>query len=114
MIEITVLNYLKEHLSVPVFMEYPKNAPTEFVLLMKTGSSNVINGCLRSCAFAIRSYSDSLYNASDLNEELKTAMKEIIWENSIVECSLNTDSPSFDNEHKRYRYHALYDIKHYE
>lgn len=38
MIEIVLLNYLKEVLSVDVFMEIPPNPPDTYVRIEKTGS----------------------------------------------------------------------------
>lgn len=70
MIELTVLNYLKSVVSVPVLMEIPTdNNVAEFILLEKTGSSQTNH--INSSVFVIQSYSDTLFGAASLNEEVK-------------------------------------------
>lgn len=116
MIELTVLNYLKSVLSVPVFMEIPtSNDITEFVLLEKTGSSRT--DFINDSVFVVQSYSDSLFGAASLNEEVKKAMigdgvntYGIIAETEVSKCSLNTDYNYTDTTTKSYRYQAVFDL----
>ena len=65
MIEKTVLDFLDEELSVPVWMEIPEGEtlPDKFVLLEKTGSRS--GDHIRSATLAVQSYADSIYNFTD-------------------------------------------------
>lgn len=114
MIELTVLNYLKTALDVPVSMEKPTTG-TEYVLIEKTSGAreNFIN----EATFAIKSISNSLYDAASLNEEVKKAMigdgstsYGIIENTEISKCTLNTDYNYTDTTTKSYRYQAIFDL----
>lgn len=116
MIELTILNYLKSVLSVPVFMEMPtSNNLAEFVLIEKTGSSRTDH--INNCVFVAQSYSDSLYNAASLNEAVKEAMLGdgtnsygITANTEVSKCSLNSDYNFTDTTTKSYRYQAVFDL----
>ena len=110
MIEKTVLDFLDEKLQVYVGMEVPKN-DTAFVLIEKTGSSE--DDHLYKARIAIQSWHESLAKAAELNEEVKTAMKEIGLLDEICRCRLNSDYNFTDTSTKKYRYQAVYDIVHY-
>lgn len=109
MIEEIVLGYLNENLSVPVYMERQKVETTPFVILEKTGSgrSNYVN----KSTFAIQSYADTMYEAAELNEEVKDVMDDLIELDEIVRSEINTDYNYTDD--KNYRYQAVYDVTHY-
>jgi hypothetical protein len=111
MIEKTVLNYLSEKLTVPVYMEIPENKEDEFVVLEKTGSSR--SEKINTAVFAIKSYAQTLVGAAELNEKVKAAMDEIISLDEICSASLNSDYDFTDSASKQYRYQAVYDIIHY-
>jgi len=111
MIEVTILNHLKTKLSVPVRLEKPESAPSEYVLFEKTGSDRLNH--LSASTFAFQSYSDSMYGAALLNEETKKAVDSLIELNEIASVKLNTDYNFTDTTTKKYRYQAIYDIKHY-
>lgn len=109
MIELTILNYLKSNLTIPVVFEEIND--TEYVLIQRTGSSET--NFIKSSTFAIQSYSDTLYNATVLNETIKTLMKNIIELDAISDCSLNTDYNYTDATKKHYRYQAVFEVVHY-
>jgi len=111
MIEVIILEHLKTKLSVPVHLEKPKSPPFEYVLFEKTGSSR--SNYLCSSTFAFQSYSNTLYGAALLNENLKQAVDSLIELNEIASVTLNTDYNFTDTTTKQYRYQAVYDIKHY-
>ena len=111
MIELVILNHLKERLDVPVFMEKPTNAPSEYVLFEKTGGGR--NETMPSATFAFQSYSTSLFKAAVLNEAVKNEVDHLILLDEIRGITLNTDYNFTDTTTKQYRYQAVYDIKHY-
>lgn len=111
MIEVTVLNYLKSKLNVPVYMEKPSYPPPKYVLIEKTGSgrSNKID----SSTFAFQSYANSMYEAAELNELVKQAVDASIENDEITRATLNSDYNFTDTTTKQYRYQAVYDITNY-
>lgn len=111
MIEIYVLNYLIENLNVPVYMEYPQNAPGRFVVLKKgdSGQENRINTAL----LVADSYGESLLEAAKLNEQVKNAFESLEDMEQIGASEASGDYAAFDQTHKRYRYQALQTITHY-
>lgn len=108
MIEKIVLDYLKEVLNVPVYMEKPQEMPTQFVLIEKTGSSE--ENFILSATIALQSYAESLYLAAELNEKVKKAMNDIIVLDTVSKSKLNTDYNFTDTAKKLYRYQAVYDL----
>lgn len=116
MIELTLLNYLKSVLSVPVEMEKPtSNELVEYVLIQKTGSSQTNH--INTAVFVIQSYSDTLYDAALLNEIVKNAMigngvdqYGITATTNISSCTLNSDYEYSDLTTKEYRYQAVFDL----
>lgn len=109
MIEKTILDYMTNKLSCPVVMERDgQTAP--FVLIEKTGGGREDRINLASMAF--QSYGASLYEAAELNEQVKTIMDDI--ELDTVSASLNSDYNFTDTSTKEYRYQALFDIRYIE
>ena len=111
MIELVILNHLKDGLDVPVFMEKPTNAPSEYVLFEKTGGGR--NETMPSATFALQSYSTSLFKAAVLNEAVKNEVDHLVLLDENRGVTLNTDYNFTDTTTKQYRYQAVYDIKHY-
>lgn len=111
MIEIVIREFLKNNLKVDVFLEHQENESESFVIFEKTSSSK--NNHLKSTTFAFQSYAKSLYKVCELNEKLKEAVEKMINLDDIVSVKLNSDYNFTDEETKRYRYQAVFDIKHY-
>ena len=101
MIEQTVRDYLGTILSVPVKTEVPKDPPSSFVVIEKTGGSSTNHISTNTLA-------------SLLNEEVKNAMENIITLDSISRCSLEGDYNYTDTRTKQYRYQAVFSLVHYE
>lgn len=114
MIVILIKDFLKKKLKKNVFCEHQKNENEmeSFILIEKTGSSK--SNQLKSSTFAFQSYSQiSLYEAMKLNEEVKNAVEELIELKEIASVKLNGDYNFTDEETKKYRYQAVFEIKHY-
>ena len=111
MIEIIVLNYLKNNLSVPVHVEKPTQKPQRYVVLDKIGSSK--ENHLKSSTIAFQSYAESKYQAAYLNEQVKDAVENMVVLDEIAGVSLNSDYNFTDTTTKEYRYQAVFDINHY-
>jgi len=116
MIEKIVLDYLAEHLSVPVYMQEPVNRrPDEansFVVIEKTGSGKEDRIC--SAVIAVQSYAPTLYAAASLNEEVKEQMEHIVELDSVSDSQLNSDYAFTKVSTKQPRYQAVFDITHYQ
>lgn len=108
MIELTVLNYLAEQMSVPVYMEMPAEMPDSFVLVEKTGSGR--DNRIDRATIAIQSYAPTLYEAAALNDTVKEAMDGMAYEENVFRAKLNSDYNYTDTSVKRYRYQAVYDM----
>lgn len=113
MIEKIVFDYLTGiNLSAPVYMEIPKNPPSNFFVIEKTGGS--MENHISSSTLAIKSYASSLYDAAAENEEIKQVMLYGLIESpDVAKVELNSDYNFTDTQSKRYRYQAVFDIVHY-
>ena len=110
MIEETILKYLNNNLSVPVFLERDKKS-VEFVLIEKTSSSK--RNHVTDATFVFQSYAPSLYQAAKLNEEVKSVVEKMIEIDEISSIKLNSDYNFTDTQTKNYRYQAVFDINYY-
>ena len=98
MVEVTLLNYLKdvfEDDNIPVYPERPEKRPTtEYIVMEKTGGTKT--NLIPANTFAFQSYGPTLYKASVLNERVKTAVENAVEleEISSVTPSSNTIWPA--------------------
>ena len=112
MIEKTILDYLGEHLTVPVYMEEPINKPASYVLIERTGSSE--SNLVETTTLALQSYGASLYDAAVLNMAVKARIKQAVELPSVSAVYINSDYNFTDTETKRYRYQCVAVVTHYE
>ncbi|MCD8207829.1 MAG: hypothetical protein LUD72_07820, partial [Bacteroidales bacterium] len=77
----------------------------------KTGSGR--ENHINSSTFAVQSYATSMYNAAELNEQVKGLLDDLINLPEVTASRLNSDYNFTDTSSKRYRYQAVYDITHY-
>src|SRR5690625_4437417 len=100
MIELIILNHLKNKLTIPVHLE-KQNQRVPYVLFEKTSSGK--SNHLPNATFAFQSYADSLYNAAVLNETVKEAVESLIELDEIRGVNLNSDYNFTDTTTKEYR-----------
>ena len=112
MIEKTILDYLGEHLTVPVYMEEPINKPASYVLIERTGSSE--SDLIESTTLALQSFGASLYDAAVLNMAVKARIKQAVELPSVSAVYINSDYNFTDTETKRYRYQCVAVVTHFE
>lgn len=112
MIEKTILDYLDEHLTVPVYMEEPINKPASYVLIERTGSSE--SDLIESTTLALQSYGASLYDAAVLNMAVKARIKQAVELPTVSAVYINSDYNFTDTETKRYRYQCVAVVTHFE
>lgn len=116
MIEQIVLDYLSEHIDVPVFMELPEvpsedypTMPERFLLLEKVGGGQTDH--LNSGSIAVQSYSlNSLYEAANIDEETRALMQNIVELDDISGVRLASNYNHTDTRTKRYRYQSVFDF----
>lgn len=113
MIEKTVLNYLIAKnitgIGENVYMEVPSDPVKRYILIEKTGSSeeNTIN----YAQIAVQSISrNSLLEAAELNEVVKTHMKAMPESEDVYGVKLNSDYNFTNTATKEYRYQAVFGI----
>ena len=111
MIELIILNHLNSKLNVPVSLEKPSAQTGTYVVFEKTSSDKTNH--LPSATFAFQSYGQSLYDAVVLNEQVKTAIEDLILLDEIRGLDLNSDYNFTDRSTKEYRYQAVYEIRYY-
>ena len=112
MIEKTILDYLGEHLTVPVYMEEPIDKPASYVLIERTGSNET--DLIESTTLALQSYGASLYDAAVLNMAVKARIKKAVELPSVSAVYINSDYNFTDTETKRYRYQCVAVVTHFE
>ena len=112
MIEKTILDYLGEHLTVPVYMEEPIDKPSSYVLIERTGSSE--SDLIETTTLALQSYGASLYDAAVLNMAVKARIKQAVELPSVSAVYINSDYNFTDTETKRYRYQCVAVVTHFE
>ena len=108
MIEIEVLNHLKEYIEKPVYMGYAEEKTGQYITVEKTNSG--IEDRIDYARFAIQSYADSLFDAAKLNNDVKIVMNMMPAVANVGKVKCNTDYNFTDNTTKKYRYQAVYDI----
>ena len=116
MIEQIVLEYLTEHINVPVFMELPEvpsednpTMPERFILLEKVGGGQTDH--INSGSIAVQSYSlNSLYEAASLDEETRALMQNIVELDDISGVRIASNYNHTDTRTKRYRYQSVFDF----
>lgn len=112
MIETTIRNYLKTKLSpLAVYLDIPADPDEEYVTIEKVGSGR--ENHINEATIALQSVAGSLYKAASINEDVKEAMDELAVLDDICCSNLNSDYNFTDTKTKKYRYQAVYDIKHY-
>lgn len=113
MIEKTLLDYLENRLSVPVYMETPEKPPLTYVVLQKTGSRR--ENRVDSATFAVQSIAPTLYGAAQLNDTVKAeldAMEDRIA--GIFRVEFNGDYNFTNTATKERRYQTVYNITYKE
>lgn len=115
MIEVLLYDFLTEKMTVPVYVEKPKNPSETMIIIEKTGSSE--KEFIKTSTFAVQSYGSSLFEAAELNENVKNVIFDgidgLISLDEVIRVDLNSDYNFTDTTEKRNRYQAVIVITHY-
>lgn len=88
--------------------EFP-SMPERFLVLEKVGGG--MSDHIGAGSIAVQSYSlNSLYEAAQLDEEMRSAMWGIIERNDISEVRLSSNYNHTDVRTKRYRYQSVFEF----
>ncbi|MBQ6359369.1 MAG: hypothetical protein IJI97_10565 [Clostridia bacterium] len=112
MIEKTVLDWLGEQLTAPVYAEVPEGPPDAFVVVERTASGRTDR--LRTATVAVQAYGASLYDAAALCEQVIAAMDGLASLPRVSACRLQSAYNWPDTRTKRRRYQAVFDIYYQE
>jgi hypothetical protein len=120
MIEKQLRAYLAAWLTdVPVLMETPEVPSTDYpefpssLVLIQRISGRKTDKVSRA-SFAIQSYGASLLDAAELDEDVREAMEDFVWEENIGAVSLASCYNHTDPRDGKYRYQSTFDITHLE
>ena len=109
MIEKIVLEYLDDALPARCYSEVPRSSPHEkYIVVEKTGSRT--KDLIETSTIAVQSYAKTMYEAAELNEDVKSVMEEFADSPDISMCELNSDYNFTDMTVKGYRYQAVFEI----
>lgn len=110
MIEEIILHALERGTGVPVYMEMPVDPPDAFCIIERTGGGQR-GPEQRAALVAVQSYGQTLLEAAELNETVLDIMRELQYEElSVINCELNSAYNFTDENTKRYRYQAVFDL----
>lgn len=110
MIEEIILKYIKSKLNIPAFLVAPSDKPSKYITIRKSASSGdrfienamIIFYCISQ---------ESLFEASQINSELKKALYDMPYEvNNVSGVYINSDGNFTDTTTKEYRYQAIYEV----
>ena len=112
MITKDLLDFLNKDtdLDAPAYVEVP-TALTDFVLLDQTGTSTANH--ITTTTIAVQSYGATLWDAMQLNEKVKAAMRRFARLDNVARVELETDYNFTNTETKQYRWQAVFQITHY-
>lgn len=111
MIELTIKAFLERILPCHVYMRFPDDPGSRFVVLEL--EHNPRENHIESAILVADSYGESQLEAAKLNELVKSALDELTELDDIAGSHRGGDYPFFDTKHKRYRYQAVQNITHY-
>lgn len=111
MIEVTLRKYLEDNLDVPVVMEYPKNPGEKFVLLQLSDGGQINK--IDAATFFVTVYADSLYEAAELKEEVKTLLFGAIEIPGITSASIGQEQAGTDSANHKYIYNLTFNFYYY-
>lgn len=95
----------------PVFLEAEPDMPGRRFMVEKTGS--IETNHIYESTLAIQSYAGTMAEAAELNELVKVAARNLIFDSRIISCHIDTDYPFTDLDTQSYRYQAVITIHHY-
>ena len=107
-IEKIIRDYLMENLTAPIVTETPTADLAEYVTFRVYDRAK--QDQIEMATVEFECYSDSKYNAATLDEDLRTAMENIVSLNDIMGARFGGGSDEIDSTLKRYRYRSFFNL----
>ena len=114
MLEQILYEYLNSNLSVPAYLERPKDPPEKFVVIERVGGGEEEK--IRHGTFALQSVAKRLYEAAALNEEVLEVMEGAVELKEIGSVHLNSFynfTNQYQADREEHRYQAIFEIIYY-
>jgi len=114
MIEVEVLELLKDDIGVDLYMEEPPKPPKQYIVFERIAQSVEGRGFLYITRLTTQSHAESLYKATALNDKLIPLLLQLPDNSSNItrvdiESSVNYSDPA----KKEYIMQCTFDITHY-
>ncbi|MCM1172077.1 MAG: hypothetical protein NC393_08105 [Clostridium sp.] len=110
LIEKLIMEYFVDA-GITAYPEEPEDAPAKYVTIEKTGGS--CKNFLHTSKVLLNVYAESMYKTAEYLETVKEVMNGLVNNPDISSISLEDNGNGMDEVRKRYRYQAVYTIKHY-
>lgn len=111
MIEKIIRDYLLNVLNVPVYVDVPADPGDSYVVIDRTGGGKAEH--IRNATVAVQSYGDRKTTAAALHEQVLALLPAIATGEKVSACDVNAEYDYTDEQTKRYRYQAVFDIVYY-
>lgn len=112
MIEEIIRDFLAASLSFPVYLTVPKDHPSEYYVLERTGGSRT--DYIWESVFTLQAYGERLSNAADMiGDANRVMLDEILILDDICKVHLNGCTNFTDTSKKIPRYQSVFVITHY-
>ena len=112
MIEVAIRNYLVNELKdVPVYMEYPQTPESKFVVLRLADGGRI--NLIDAATFFVTVYADTLYEAADLKEIVKTAMFDACTLPAISKSTIGQEQAGTDSANHKFTYNLTFNFYYY-
>ena len=119
MIEQTIIEYLNNEMIVPVLAELPEvpsedypEFPEKLVVLERVGGSKTNH--ISVCSIAFQAYASTLFEAVQLDEEVKRTVPGLIVLDTVSSVRLSSSYNHTDPSTKRNRYQSVFEIYYYD
>ena len=111
MIEVTLREYLSDNMDIPVVMEHPKSSKKKYVLMQLAdgGQTNHID----MATFFVNVYADSLYEAAEIKEKVKTLLMDAVSIPGITKVTLGQEQANTDSANHLYLYNLTFNFYYY-
>lgn len=107
-----LIEYFEEDETVKVATEEPQERYDNLILFEQTGSSE--SNLITRATIAVQSFGQTREKAMLLNERVKEAMLSCVERQEIASVELITDYNYTDQQTKRNRYQAVFEVVYYK
>lgn len=110
-IESVIIKFLEDKLKVKTYAEIPKTKPHKFIVVEKIDGGRT--NCINASTLSVFSYAETLFDAADMNEQVKDALFDAVEIDDITSSKIGGENRSIDTANKLYRYETIINLYHY-